>query len=49
MGSTEDKRASEMTHEGWCTVFSAGLHPLGDQSGTPFSPEIPKIAKKCPK
>ena len=39
-------RASEMTPEGWCTVFSAGLHPLG---GTPFSPEIPKFAKKCPK
>ena len=41
-------RASEMTHEGWCTVFFAGLHPMGDQSGTLFSPEI-KIAKKCPK
>ena len=25
-------RASEMTHEGWCTVFFAGLHPLEDQS-----------------
>ena len=37
-----------MAHDGWCTGFSAGLHPLGDQSGAPFSPEIPKIAKKCP-
>ena len=36
-------------HEGRCTIFSAGLHPLGDQSGTPFSPKIPKIAKKVPK
>jgi len=43
------RRASEMTPDGWCTVISAGLHPLGDQSGTPFSLEISKIAKKCPK
>ena len=42
-------KASEMAHDVWCTVFSADLHPLGDQSGTPSSPEIPKIAKKCPK
>ena len=35
-----------MTHDGRCTVFSAGLHPLGDHFSTPFSPEIPKIAKK---
>ena len=42
-------RASEMTHDRWRAVFSAGLHPLGDQTGTPFSPKIPKIAKKCPK
>ena len=40
-------RTSEMTPEGWCTVFSAGLGFLGGQYGTPFSPEIPKIAKKC--
>ena len=42
-------RTSEMTPDGWCTIFSAGLDSLGGQYGTPFSPEIPKIAKKCPK
>ena len=42
-------RTSEMNREGWCTVFSAGLDSLGGQYGTPFPPEIPKIAKKCPK
>ena len=42
-------RTSEMTPEAWCTVFSAGLGSLGGQYGTQFSPEIPKIAKKCPK
>ena len=41
-------RTSEMTPEGWCTVFSAGLDSLGGQYGTPFPPEITKIAKKCP-
>ena len=40
---------SEMAHYGRGTGFSAGLHPLGDQSGTLFSSEIPKITKKCPK
>ena len=35
--------ASEMAHGEWC-----GLHPLGDQSGTPFhqkSPKSPKCAQ----
>ena len=38
---------TEMTHGGWCTLFSTGLHPLGDQSGTPFSPEIPELPKSA--
>ena len=36
--------ASKMTR---CTVFSAGLDSLGGQSGTPFSPEIPKSPKSA--
>ena len=42
-------RTSEMTPDGWCTVFAAGLDSMGSQKCTTFSPEIPKIAKKCPK
>ena len=38
-----------MTPEGRYTVFSAALDSLGGQEFTPFSPEIPKISKKCPK
>ena len=41
-------RASEMTPDGWCTVFSAGLDSQGGRYGTLFSPETPKIARKCP-
>ena len=40
-------RASEMTPEGRCTVFSAGLDSLGGQYGTPFSPGNPqKVLQK---
>ena len=30
------RSTSEMTPEGWCTVFSAGLHFLGGLSSTPL-------------
>ena len=42
-------RASEMTPDGWCTVFSAGLYPLGGQECTPFSPEISTNGQNDPK
>ena len=42
-------RASEMTSDGWCTVFSAGLDSLGGQQYTPFSPEIPQNGQNGPK
>ena len=38
-----------MTSEGWCTVFSAGLHSLGGLSGTPFSLGNPQNRQKVPK
>ena len=41
-------RTSEMTPEGWCTVFSAGLDSLTCLAHS-FHREIPKIAKKCTK
>ena len=42
-------RTSGIAPEGRCAVFSASLDSLGGQDCTPFSPEIPKISKKCPK
>ena len=42
-------RTSEITPKGRGAVFSADLDSLGGQDCTLFSPEIPKISKKCPK
>ena len=42
-------RTSDMTPEGWCTVFSAGLDSLRGLSGTPFSPGNPQKCQKVPK
>ena len=42
-------RTSERTPEGRCAVLSADLDSLGGQDCTPFSPQISKISKKCPK
>ena len=38
-----------MNVEGWCTVFSAGIHCLGGQSDIVFSLEIAQDHQKLPK
>ena len=38
-------RTSEMTPDGWCTVFSAGLDSLGGQDSHSFHRKSPRMAK----
>ena len=38
-------RTSEMTHAGWCTVFSTCLH--AEASMAKNSPKVPKIGYPC--
>ena len=40
-------RASEMTPDGWCTVFSAGIASSGRPVWHTVSPEIPKSPKSA--
>ena len=42
-------RTSEMTHDGWCTVFSAGLHPLGRPIWHTVFTGNPQNCQKVPK